>query len=64
MPHRRADEFNTLTLAAAARFTGVARDTVYLAIRQGQLRTYRVGKQDRLLRVDVVHWKRKRLTRK
>ena len=56
----RADEFNSLTPAAASRYLGVSRQTIYTWLADGTLKGHRVGAHHRVLLVDLERMKRKR----
>ncbi len=60
--HRRrtATEFNSLSLAAAARYLGVSRPTVYAWIAAGRLHAHRLGTRTRVLLDDAERLKQER----
>src|SRR5687767_12400974 len=56
----KPDEFNSLTIAQAARFLGISRQTVYTWIEDGALRAHRVGPHHRILRTHLDRVKARR----
>ena len=57
------NEFNSLTIAAAARFLGVSRPTVYAWIKAGRLNAHEAHGRTWLRRKDLERLKARRLSR-
>jgi excisionase family DNA binding protein len=56
----RPDDFNSATVAGAARYLGVTRQTIYTWLEAGELTSQDVGARQRILRADLDRVKRKR----
>jgi excisionase family DNA binding protein len=62
MPKRTPplDDFNSATIAAAARYLAVTRQTIYTWLAAGELTSHGVGARQRILRADLDRVKRRR----